>query len=78
MYCWVQIITLPRPVEDLILQAVSINKYAIYFVLLAALLAISKVMPKPAWCRSFAARVQHIAVVLRMLHPVDLNVAVGT
>ena len=55
-----QVITLPRSVEDLILQAVSINKYAIYFVLLAALLAVSKVMRHPAYCRSFATFVQHM------------------
>ena len=60
MHCWLQVITLPRALEDLILQAVSINKYAIYFVLLAALLAVSKVMPWPACCKSSAARMQHM------------------
>ena len=56
---WLQVVTLPRPVEDLILQAVSINKYAIYFVLLAALLAISKVMPQPAY-HPCCPNVQHM------------------
>ena len=39
----VQVITFPTAVEDLLLSAININKYAVYVILLAALLAISKV-----------------------------------
>lgn len=43
MFNVVQVITFPTAVEDLLLSAININKYAVYVILLAALLAISKV-----------------------------------